>query len=147
MVRYRRCQRARVTLLPWEMQIPVLARSGLPRLTGPRLPGVSSSPRLSWVTSSRPTGVTGPRPGVTTPRLPLVACARLALALTLLALASALLAFAIALLIPADARLPVAVPARALARAGRLRAWLGRPVGCELPGRLRRAARGDRLRR
>jgi hypothetical protein len=69
------------------------------------------------------------------------------LAITLLALASALLAFAIALLALAEARLPVAVPLLALARAGRLRAWLGRPVRCELPGRLRLAARWDRLRR
>lgn len=108
MVRDRRCQGVRVTLLPQQVGIPVpahgvrvsqasarpaLAGAGLPRLTGPRLPRVTS------------------------PGLPRVTGARLALTLALLALASALLALALALLLLAGARLPVAMPVRAPARA------------------------------
>ena len=84
---YRRCRGVRITQLPQEVGIPVLAPDvrvaqaiALPALAGAGLPRLTS------------------------PRLPRVACARLALALALLALAGARLPVAV----------PVRVPARAV---------------------------------
>ena len=93
MVCHRRCQGVRVTLLPQEVGISVLAR-------GVRVSQAIALPALAG------TGL----PRLTSPRLPLVACARLALAGALLALA---------LLALADTRLPGAVPVRVPARAVR----------------------------
>ena len=101
MVCDRRCQGARVTLLPQQVGFPVLAH-------GVRVSQAIALPALAG------TGL----PRVTSPRLPRVPGARLALALALLALADALLALAVALLAPAGTRLPVvAMPVRVRARA------------------------------
>ena len=101
MVCYRRCQGMRVTELPQEVGIPVLAH------------GVRVSPAIAL-----PTVAGAGLPRLTIPRLPRVGGARLAF--TLLALTGALLAFAITLLALAGARLPVAVPVRVPTRAVRL---------------------------
>ena len=101
MVCYRRCRGVRITQLPQEVGIPVLAR------------GVRVSPAIAL-----PTLAVAGLPRLTSPRLPRVGGARLAF--TLLALTSALLALAITLLALAGARLPVAVPVRVPTRAVRL---------------------------
>src|SRR5262245_10936921 len=98
MVCYRRCRGVRITQLPPEVGIHVLA------------PGVRVSQAIAL-----PALAGAGLPRLTSPRLP-----RLALALALLALALALLALALALLALAGARLPVAVPVRVPARAVRL---------------------------
>jgi hypothetical protein len=109
MVCYRRCRRVRITQLPQEVGVPVLAH-------GMRVSQAIAPPALA--------GAGLPR--LTSPRLPLVAGAGLALALALLSLTGALLTLALALLALPDARLaladawlPVAVPVRVPARAVR----------------------------
>jgi len=101
MVCYRRCQGMRVTELPQEVGIPVLAH-------GVRVSQAIALPTLPGAGLSR----------LTSPRLSRVGGARLAF--TLLALTGALLAFAITLLALAGARLPVAVPVRVPTRPVRL---------------------------
>jgi hypothetical protein len=120
----------RVTLLPLEVRIPVLARGvrvslavALSALAGAWLPRVAT-----WLLLVADAG------------LPL-ATAQLAVAVALLALPVALLALAVAVLALAVALLPTAVPVRVPDRAVRLGACLGVPVGCGLPGCRRRAAR------